>query len=110
LNIFVLLTHVDTLEQHMFSIFYALLGSGLHARVGMSPIVLQKIWKTYVVPMYLHGLEDTHTTSDLSGLIFIISLFVWCSITLSIACMSVWQSWIKFLHFWGEWGGVRMRT
>ena len=33
---------------------YALLGSGLHARVGMSPIVLQKIWKTYVVPRYIY--------------------------------------------------------
>ena len=36
---------------------YALLGSGLHDRVGMSPIVLQKIWKTYAVPRYIYGLE-----------------------------------------------------
>jgi hypothetical protein len=43
---------------------YALLGSGLHARVGMSPIVLQKIWKTYVVPMYLHGLEVQICSKD----------------------------------------------
>lgn len=34
-----------------------MLGSGLHASVGMLPIVLQKIWKTYVVPRYLYGLE-----------------------------------------------------
>ncbi|CAG2184470.1 unnamed protein product [Mytilus edulis] len=36
---------------------YALLGSGLHARTGMCPLVLCKIWKTYVVPRYLYGLE-----------------------------------------------------
>ncbi|CAG2189456.1 unnamed protein product [Mytilus edulis] len=36
---------------------YALLGSGLHARTGMCPLVLYKIWKTYVVPRYLYGLE-----------------------------------------------------
>ncbi|CAC5408091.1 unnamed protein product [Mytilus coruscus] len=29
---------------------YALLGSDLHARIGMCPLVLGKIWKTYVVP------------------------------------------------------------
>ncbi|VDI17850.1 Hypothetical predicted protein [Mytilus galloprovincialis] len=33
---------------------YALLGSGLHARTGMCPLVLCKIWKTYVVPRYLY--------------------------------------------------------
>jgi hypothetical protein len=43
---------------------YALLGSGLHARVGMSPIVLQKIWKTYVVPKYLYGLEVQICSKD----------------------------------------------
>ena len=36
---------------------YALVGSGLHARTGMSSLVLQKIWKTYVVHRYLYGLE-----------------------------------------------------
>ncbi|VDI58044.1 Hypothetical predicted protein [Mytilus galloprovincialis] len=29
---------------------YALLGSGLHTRTGMCPLVLCKIWKSYVVP------------------------------------------------------------
>jgi hypothetical protein len=36
---------------------YALLGPGLHARSGMSPVVLLKIWNTYAVPRYLYGLE-----------------------------------------------------
>ena len=36
---------------------YALLGSGLHARSEMSPVVLMKIWNTYVVPRFLYGLE-----------------------------------------------------
>ena len=34
---------------------YALLGSGLHARSGMSPKVLIKIWNTYVVPRFYMG-------------------------------------------------------
>jgi hypothetical protein len=38
---------------------YALLGSGLHARSGMSPVVLMKIWNTYVVPRFLYGLGST---------------------------------------------------
>jgi hypothetical protein len=29
---------------------YALLGPGLHARRGMSPVVAYKLWKTYVIP------------------------------------------------------------
>jgi hypothetical protein len=36
---------------------YALLGPGLHARSGMSPVVLLKIWNTYAVPSYIYGLE-----------------------------------------------------
>jgi hypothetical protein len=36
---------------------YALLGPGLHARSGMSPVVLLKTWNTYAVPRYLYGLE-----------------------------------------------------
>ena len=41
---------------------YALLGSGLHARSGMSPVVLMKIWNTYVVPRFLCGLEVQNPT------------------------------------------------
>ena len=41
---------------------YALLGSGLHARSGMSPVVLMKIWNTYVVPRFLYGLEVQNPT------------------------------------------------
>jgi hypothetical protein len=36
---------------------YALLGPGLHARSGVSRVVLLKIWNTYAVPRYLYGLE-----------------------------------------------------
>jgi hypothetical protein len=42
---------------------YALLGPGLHARSGMSPVVLLKIWNTYAVPRYLYGLEIQSYTS-----------------------------------------------
>ena len=41
---------------------YALLGSDLHARSGMSPVVLMKIWNTYVVPIFLYGLEVQNPT------------------------------------------------
>ena len=43
-------------------IIYALLGSGFHARSGMSPVVLMKIWNTYVVPIFLYGLEVQNPT------------------------------------------------
>ena len=43
-------------------IIYALLGSDLHARSGMSPVVLMKIWNTYVVPIFLYGLEVQNPT------------------------------------------------
>jgi hypothetical protein len=42
---------------------YALLGPGLHARSGMSPVVLLKIWNTYAVPRYLYRLEIQAYTS-----------------------------------------------
>lgn len=45
---------------------YALLGAGFHVRQGMSPLVPLKIWKTYVTPRFLYGLEVQHfTKSDL---------------------------------------------
>ena len=36
---------------------YALLGPGLHARRGLSPKVAVKLWKTYVLPRSLYGIE-----------------------------------------------------
>ena len=36
---------------------YALLGPGLHARRGVSPLIAGKIWKTYVIPRSLYGIE-----------------------------------------------------
>jgi len=48
---------------------YALLGSGLHARRGMSPIIALKIWRTYVSPKLLYGIEImTYTKTDLQKL------------------------------------------
>jgi hypothetical protein len=48
---------------------YALLGSGLHARRGMSPIIAIKIWRTYVIPKLLYGIEImTYTKTDLQKL------------------------------------------
>ncbi|CAC5416985.1 unnamed protein product [Mytilus coruscus] len=43
---------------------YSLLGPGLHARKGMSPIVAYKIWKTYVIPRALHGKEVMNFTES----------------------------------------------
>ena len=42
---------------------YALLVPGLHARSGMSPVILLKFWNTYAVPRYLYGLEIQAYTS-----------------------------------------------
>ncbi|VDH96344.1 Hypothetical predicted protein [Mytilus galloprovincialis] len=36
---------------------YSLLGAGLHARKGFSPMVAYKLWRTYAVPRSLYGLE-----------------------------------------------------
>lgn len=48
---------------------YALLGPGLHARQGMSPIVSIKLWKTYVLPRSLDGIEIlNYTKGDIENL------------------------------------------
>jgi hypothetical protein len=48
---------------------YALLGSGLHARQGMSPIIALTIWRTYVIPKLLYGIEImTYTKTDVQKL------------------------------------------
>ena len=41
---------------------YALLGPGLHARKGLSPIVSAKLWQTYVIPRNLYGIEVLNYT------------------------------------------------
>ncbi|CAC5397431.1 unnamed protein product [Mytilus coruscus] len=43
---------------------YDLLGLGLHARKGMSPIVAYKIWKTYVIPRASYGIEVMNFTES----------------------------------------------
>ncbi|CAC5418330.1 unnamed protein product [Mytilus coruscus] len=43
---------------------YALLGPELHAMKGMSPIVAYKIWKTYVIPRALYGIEVMNFTES----------------------------------------------
>jgi hypothetical protein len=50
------------LSVRLLSHLYTLLGSGLHARSGMSPVVLMKIWNTYVVPRFLYDLEVQNPT------------------------------------------------
>ena len=48
---------------------YSLLGPNLHARKCLSPIVAHKLWKTYVIPRFLHGVEVLHIThTDLERL------------------------------------------
>ncbi|CAG2193004.1 unnamed protein product [Mytilus edulis] len=41
---------------------YAMLGPGLHARKGMSPIVALKVWQTYAIPRCLYGIEIMNYT------------------------------------------------
>ena len=36
---------------------YALLGSGLHGKNGVSPIISFQMWSTFVIPRLLHGIE-----------------------------------------------------
>ena len=48
---------------------YALLGPGLHARQGTCPTISYKIWKTYVIPRILYGVEVlNHTLTDIKKL------------------------------------------
>ena len=41
---------------------YALLGPVFHARQGMAPTVSIKLWKTYVLPRNLYGIEILNYT------------------------------------------------
>jgi hypothetical protein len=41
---------------------YALLGPGSHARQGTCPTISYKIWKTYVIPRILYGVEVLNRT------------------------------------------------
>jgi hypothetical protein len=43
---------------------YALLGPGLHARKGFSPVVALHIWKTFAIPRCLYGIEVQFTTNQ----------------------------------------------
>ena len=36
---------------------YALLGSGMHGKNGISPIITVQMWNTFVIPRLLHGIE-----------------------------------------------------
>jgi hypothetical protein len=36
---------------------YALFGAGLHGRNGLNPSANTKLWKTYIMPRLLHGME-----------------------------------------------------
>ncbi|VDI80532.1 Hypothetical predicted protein [Mytilus galloprovincialis] len=48
---------------------YAMLGPGLSARKGMSPIVSARLWQTYALPRSLYGIEVlNYTKSDITKL------------------------------------------
>lgn len=48
---------------------YALLGPGLYSHKGMSPLVSAKLWKTYVLPRSLYGIEVlNYTATDIKKL------------------------------------------
>ncbi|XP_062585188.1 uncharacterized protein LOC134246859 [Saccostrea cucullata] len=36
---------------------YALLGSGMHGKNGLSPVITLNMWTTFVIPRLLHGIE-----------------------------------------------------
>ena len=48
---------VDSRIQTARKTVYALLGSGLHGKNGISPIISFHMWSTFVIPRLLHGIE-----------------------------------------------------
>ena len=36
---------------------YALVGAGMHSQNGLNPIICRKLWKCYVLPVLLYGME-----------------------------------------------------
>ena len=48
---------VDSRIQTARKTVYALLGSGLHGKNGISPIISFHVWSTFVIPRLLHGIE-----------------------------------------------------
>ncbi|XP_076084498.1 uncharacterized protein LOC143055253 [Mytilus galloprovincialis] len=50
-------------------IIYAILGPGLSARKGMTPIVSARLWQTYALPRSLYGIEVlNYTKADITKL------------------------------------------
>ena len=48
---------VDSRIQTARKTVYVLLGSGLHGKNGISPIISFHMWSTFVIPRLLHGIE-----------------------------------------------------
>ena len=48
---------------------YSLMGAGVYGGSGLSPVVSAHLWKTYVIPRVIYGLEVlSYTLSDLQCL------------------------------------------
>ena len=54
--------NIDDILKIVRCTVYALLGPGLHARHGMPPTVSIRLWKTYVLPRSLYGIEILNFT------------------------------------------------
>ena len=45
---------------------YSLMGAGLHGINGINPLIAWKLWRTFVVPRMLYGIETLEiTTTDM---------------------------------------------
>ena len=45
---------------------YSLMGAGLHGINGINPLIAWKLWRTFVVPRMLYGIETLKiTTTDI---------------------------------------------
>lgn len=46
------------------STLYSLMGAGLHGINGINPLVSMKLWRIYVIPRLLYGIEVLHLTQQ----------------------------------------------
>ena len=61
--------NIDERIQLARRAMYGLMGAGMHGRNGLSPQLSYQLWKIYVLPRMLYGLEVTiYTSTDMSKL------------------------------------------
>ena len=43
---------------------YSLMGAGLHGINGINPLIAWKLWRTFVVPRMLYGIENAEDNNN----------------------------------------------